>query len=77
MSNKSFDDFLSQLSTTKSTLDFFVDFDKASRNIEKISIKLNQLNYLIGQDDLKGAIKNLYEENKSCFSVLNIIYRSS
>ena len=31
---------MKQLSTTNSTLDFFVDFEKASNNVEKISIKL-------------------------------------
>jgi len=34
-----FNDFMDQLSTTNSTLDFFVDFDKVSKNVDKISIK--------------------------------------
>lgn len=70
---KSFDDFLSQLSTTNSTLDFFVDFEKIKRNVDAISIKLNQLNYLIGQENLKEAVDQLFQENKNCFSVLDII----
>lgn len=73
MLKKSFDDFLSELSTTNSTLDFFVDFEKITRNVDKISIKLNQLNYLIGQEDLRTAVHNLFQENSKCFSVLNII----
>jgi type II restriction enzyme len=68
-----FDKFMKQLSTTNSTLDFFVDFEKVSNNVEKISIKLNQLNYLIGKDDISQAIKELYKENKNCFSVLKIL----
>ncbi len=68
-----FEKFMEQLSTTNSTLDSFVDFKKVSINIEKISIKLNQLNYLIGKDDIFQAIKELYKENKSCFSVLKIL----
>jgi len=68
-----FDNFLKQLSKTNSTLDFFVDFDKVSNNIDKVSIKLNQLNYLIGKDDLSYAVKQLYKENKNCFSVLKIL----
>ena len=51
-----FEEFLSGLSDTNATLDFFVDFDKVNMNINKISIKLNQLNYLIGKTDLKQAI---------------------
>lgn len=70
---KSFDHFLSQLSTTNSTLDFFVNFEKINKNVDRISIKLNQLNYLIGKDDLKSAVFQLFEENKKSFSVLNII----
>lgn len=68
-----FNEFMNQLSKTNSTLDFFVDFKKISKNVEKISIKLNQLNYLIGKDDISQAIKELYKENKNCFSVLNIL----
>ncbi len=68
-----FNDFMEQLSTTNSTLDFFVDFEKVTNNINKLSIKLNQLNYLIGKDDISKAVKDLYEENKGCFSVLNIL----
>jgi type II restriction enzyme len=68
-----FNDFMEQLSATNSTLDFFVDFDKISKNVDKISIKLNQLNYLIGKEDIPQAVKQLYKENKNCFSVLKIL----
>lgn len=68
-----FDAFMKQLSKTNSTLDFFVDFDKVSSNINKISIKLNQLNYLIGKEDISHSVKELYKENKNCFSVLKIL----
>ncbi len=69
----SFNTFLSQLSTTNSTLDFFIDFDKITTNISKIEVKLNQLNYLLGKEDIKSAIDELFNENKACFSVLNIV----
>ena len=65
--------FLSQLKETNSTLDFFVDFEKVRKNVNKISLKLNQLNYLLGKEDLKTAIKEIYHENKSSFEVLNIL----
>lgn len=68
-----FDDFMKQLGTTNSTLDFFVDFDKVSKNIDRVSIKLNQLNYLIGKENITQAVKELYKENKGCFSVLKIL----
>ncbi|OQB67291.1 MAG: Type-2 restriction enzyme MboI [Spirochaetes bacterium ADurb.Bin133] len=69
----SFEKFLSQLSATNLTLDTFIDFSKVVDNINRISIKLNQLNYLIGKEELKKAISDLFKENKNCFSVLNLI----
>ncbi|MCO5232336.1 MAG: type II restriction endonuclease [Chitinophagales bacterium] len=65
--------FLSQLSETNATLDYFTDFKKIKGNVNKISIKLNQLNYLIGKENLKEAVKELYEENPKAFEVLDIL----
>lgn len=70
---KDFDTFLSQLSETNATLDYFTDFEKVIRNTNKIAIKLNQLNYLIGKTDLHSAIKELYEDNPKTFEVLDIL----
>ena len=70
---KPFKHFLEQLSKTNATLDYFVDFDKIIVNTEKISLKLNQLNYLIGKQDLRNAIKKLFEENPNTFEVLEIL----
>ncbi len=68
-----FNTFISQLSETNATLDYFTDFGKVRSNISKISIKLNQLNYLIGKEDLKIAIEELFEENAKVFKVLDIL----
>ncbi len=65
--------FLSQLSETNATLDYFTDFLKIKDNTSKISIKLNQLNYLIGKNNLKLAIEELFEENPKVFEVLDIL----
>lgn len=65
--------FLSQLSETNATLDYFTDFKKIKGNVNKIAIKLNQLNYLIGKADIKSAVKELYEENPKAFEVLDIL----
>jgi len=59
-----FELFLSQLSETNSTLNSFTDFEKIKRNVNRISIKLNQLNYLIGKENLQEAIEELFSENK-------------
>ena len=70
---KDFDLFISQLSETNATLDSFTDFEKASRNVAKISIKLNQLTYLLGKDDLETVVSELFEENPKSFEVLDIL----
>lgn len=71
--SKQFKIFLSQLSETNATLDYFTDFKKIKGNVNKIAIKLNQLNYLIGKSDIKAAVKDLYKENPKAFEVLDIL----
>ena len=71
MSN--FQNFLDELTETNATLDFFVDFEKVSKNIGSIEVKLNQLNYLLGKPNLKQAIDEVFQENPNVFSVLNIL----
>lgn len=68
-----FEIFMSQLSETNATLESFTDFEKVSRNVAKIAIKLNQLNYLLGKEDLRAAVTDLYEENPKTFDVLDIL----
>lgn len=66
-------DFIRPLMTTHFTLKDYVDFPKAYANVEAISIKLNQLNYLIGQNDMGAAVKRLWDENPKVFSVLDVL----
>lgn len=65
--------FLSQLKETNATLNFFCDFNKISDNVSNIELKLNQLNFLLGKDNLNNCIKLLWEENKNVFDVLEIL----
>ncbi|WP_407643635.1 type II restriction endonuclease [Campylobacter portucalensis] len=73
VNRQKFDNFLSSLKQTNQKLDFFVDFNKCSKNLKKISVHLNTLNYLLGKNDLKQEIDFLYSQNKECFSVLNLL----
>lgn len=68
-----FELFMSQLKETNATLGFYCDFNKINSNVEAIAIKLNQLNYLIGQENLDEAIRRLWMENPKVFSVLDIL----
>lgn len=68
-----FDTFMSQLVETNATLDFFCDFSKISRNVEAMEIKLNQLNFLIGKENLEQAVHRLWDENPRVFDVLEML----
>lgn len=70
---KQFDTFMSQLIETNASLGFFADFKKIAANVDAVSIKLNQLNYLIGKRDINSAIRKLWDENAKAFSVLDIL----
>jgi len=70
---KDFEIFLSQLTKTNATLDYFVDFDKARSNVNAIELKLHQLNFLIGKEDLEKAVKDICQENPKAFDVLGIL----
>lgn len=65
--------FMTPLKETNFSLGDYVDFPKVASNVESISIKLNQLNYLIGQQDMAQAVHRLWEENPKVFSVLDIL----
>jgi type II restriction enzyme len=71
--SKQFNVFLLQLSESNATLAYFTDFKKIKCNVNKIAIKLNQLNYLIGKKNLSKAIQELYNENPKVFDVIDIL----
>lgn len=70
---KDFNLFLSQLSETNATLDSLTDFEKVSRNVSRIAIKLNQLNYLLGKEDWRNGVVEIFTENPKTFDVLDIL----
>ncbi len=72
MSNR-FNEFMKPLKETHFSLKDYVDFPKVAANVEAISIKLNQLNYLIGQEDMAAAVRRLWNENPKVFSVLDVL----
>lgn len=71
--NDRFSEFMKPLKETHFSLKDYVDFPKVAANVDAISIKLNQLNYLIGQEDMAAAVERLWEENPKVFSVLAIL----
>jgi len=68
-----FNEFMESLTPTNTALEILVNFDKVKDNVADIEIKLTQMNYLLNKQDLKHAIRKLYEQHKECFSVLHIL----
>ncbi len=68
-----FNIFMSQLKETNATLAFYSDFDKISKNVKQISISLNMLNYLLGKNNLREAVEDLWERDKSVFEIMDIL----
>lgn len=71
--NKDIEVFVKSSKETHFSLGDYVDFPKVSANVDAIAIKLNQLNYLVGQEDMAKAVKLLWDENPKVFSVLDIL----
>ena len=71
--NKDFNLFMSQLQETNQTLDFFCDFQKIATNVSEIELSLNTLNYLIGKDNLKESVSDVWKRDSSAFDVLGIL----
>lgn len=70
---KDFNKFMSQLSETNATLDFYSDFNKIRSNVSDIAISLNMLNFLLGKQNLREAVTALWTRDKSVFNVLDIL----
>ena len=68
-----FKTFMSQLSETNATLSYWTDFPKVKTNVASIEIKLNTLNYLLGKEDLRAAVTELWNNDKRVFDVLQIL----
>lgn len=68
-----FSSFYENITELKVGLDYYTDFQKVIDNVKPISMRLTQLNYLIGQNDMRKAIEDLWEENPKAFSVMGIL----
>lgn len=68
-----FEIFIENLAETNATLPYWTDFVKVEENVSKISMRLNQLNFLIGKKNMDEAVQMLWEENPKVFSVLDIL----
>lgn len=70
---KDFNKFMSQLSETNATLDFYSDFNKIRNNVSEIALSLNSLNFLLGKENLREAVTMLWNRDNKAFDVLDVL----
>lgn len=68
-----FEAFMACLVETNAKLSYFTDFAKCQESLERIEMKLNALNYLLGKENLEEAVKLLWNENPGVFSAMEIL----
>lgn len=68
-----FNSFLSELKETNVTLGFYSDFAKIANNVKEIAINLNTLNYLLGKENIKEAVQDLWNHDPKVFDVMDIL----
>ncbi len=70
---RDFDSWLSKFRSSISSYEYYIDFEKVVRNVDKIKIELNILNSLIGSQNIEedfGNIINKYPETLQCIPLL-------
>lgn len=53
------------LTTSVTSWDYFINWDKVFQNVTELEVQLNTLNYLVGKDDVRGALKELLQRDPS------------
>lgn len=70
---RDFDKWLSKFRPSISSYDYYIDFKKVVRNIERIKVELNILNTLIGSKNIEADFENIvtkYPETLACIPLL-------
>lgn len=65
--------FLSSLSKTNRTPDYYTNWNKVQKGVENFEIELNTLNYLIGKENIKDEAKMLFTSQPSLLRAVPIL----
>lgn len=71
--NRIFNNWLSKFRDSIASYGYYVNFDKAHRNVEDIKVELNILNSLIGSKDIENDFDKIitkYPETLKCIPIL-------
>lgn len=73
MANRDFNEWLSGMRDTIATWKYYVDFEKAYSNVDKIKVELNILNSLIGSKNIEHDFKKLLNDYPKILKVIPIL----
>ena len=68
-----FNEWLSKFKTSISNYNYYVDFEKIYKNVDKVKVELNILNSLIGSKNIEEEFQNIlikYPETLECIPLL-------
>ncbi len=70
---ENFNEWLSKFKTSISNYNYYVDFEKIYKNVDKVKVELNILNSLIGSKNIEEEFQNIlikYPETLECIPLL-------
>lgn len=70
---RKFEDIIENLRDSIATYDYYVDFDKVYKNVSKVEMQLNLLNYLIGKENVEQEFMKLIVEYPDVIEVIPIL----
>ncbi len=73
MTNRDFDEWLSKFRPSISTFEYYVDFKKVHKNVERVKVELNILNSLIGSKKIKEDFVDLVNRYPDVLKAIPIL----
>ena len=70
---RDFEDIINNLTKTIYSHEYFVDFKKVFKSVDNIKYHLNNLNYLLGENDFDKAFKYMFEKDNDVVKVLPVL----
>jgi len=70
---RNFNDWLAEFRESISNYDYYVDFSKIYRNVDKIKVELNILNSLIGSKNIEKDFENLLKKYPEILKYIPIL----
>ena len=70
---REFNDIIDSLRDSIATYNYYVDFDKVYKNVSKVEMQLNLLNYLIGKENIEEEFIKLIVEYPDVIEVIPIL----